>query len=301
MSDPSVPTDPTDPFEALRLGPTPVDPDPGFATALRERLDRLVLLPEEPMSTRTATSTNPDTKPGTRNRNGARQGDISYITVRVPDLAHTTEFFGRVLGWTYTPGHDPLGRQVEQVVPMIGLWGGELPAIGTSYGAVLAVRVDDVAAAVRRVHEAGGTASDPERRPYGLESTGRDDQGMPFWLHELADAPAEAPAPNGAASGDVSYLTVIVADVPRFQRFWSTVLEQPQPFDGTAPMMGVHDPLPQHPEPGVVLAFQVDDITAAVTQVRAAGGAAADPAQRPYGLESLCDDGRGLPFYLHQF
>jgi predicted enzyme related to lactoylglutathione lyase len=124
---------------------------------------------------------------------------------------------------------------------------------------------------------------------------------MPFWLHELADEPGGTTAPNGAVAGDVSYLTVIVADVSRFQRFWSAVLQQPQPFEGTAPMMGVHDPLPEHPEPGVVLAFQVDDIAVAVEQVRAGGGAASEVQQRPYGLEALCDDGRGLPFYLHQF
>lgn len=283
----------TDPFEVLRLGPTPAQPDLRFATFLRERLDRLVLLPEEPMTSTATTTTN-------RPRNGVRPGDISYITVRVPDLAHTTEFFSRVLGWSYE-GHSPVGRQVQQVVPMIGLWGGELPDMDTGYGAVLAVRVGDVAAAVRRVRDAGGTATEPEARPYGLESTGRDDQGMPFWLHELADDPSGTPGPNGGASGDVSYLTVIVADVARFQRFWATVLEQSQPFDGTAPMMGVHDPLPQHPEPGVVLAFQVDDIAVTVAEVRSGGGAASDPEQRPYGLESLCDDGRGLSFYLHQF
>jgi predicted enzyme related to lactoylglutathione lyase len=286
----------TDPFEALRLGPTPAQPDPGFATSLRERLDRLVLFPEEPMSVTSDSSTTTSSS-----RNGVRQGDISYITLRVPDLEHTAAFFGRVLGWEYAPGRSADGRQVERTAPMIGLWGGDLPDTDTGYGAMLAVRVDDVAAAAERVRAAGGTANDPEPRPYGLESTGRDDQGMPFWLHELADGPGGAPAPNGAASGDVSYLTVIVADVARFRRFWATVLEQPQPFDGTAPMVGVHVPMPQHPEPAVVLAFQVDDIAAAVEQVRAGGGAAGEVEQRPYALEALCDDGRGLPFYLHQF
>jgi len=50
----------------------------------------------------------------------------------------------------------------------------------------------------------------------------------------------------------------------------------------------------------VVLGFRVDDISAAVDRVRTAGGAADDPAHRPYGLESRCDDDQGLEFYLHQ-
>jgi hypothetical protein len=43
--------------------------------------------------------------------------------------------------------------------------------------------VDDTAAAVARVRELGGTATDPEPQPYGLLSaTCTDDQGGTFYL-----------------------------------------------------------------------------------------------------------------------
>jgi predicted enzyme related to lactoylglutathione lyase len=43
-------------------------------------------------------------------------------------------------------------------------------------------RVDDIHAAVERVRAEGGSATDPERQPYGLSSTCVDDQGTRFYL-----------------------------------------------------------------------------------------------------------------------
>jgi hypothetical protein len=58
-------------------------------------------------------------------------------------------------------------------------------------GAVLGYRVDDVAAVVTRVRDARGTATDPEERPYGLESACLDNQDVPFYLHQLFDSPTD--------------------------------------------------------------------------------------------------------------
>lgn len=44
----------------------------------------------------------------------------------------------------------------------------------------------------------------------------------------------------------------------------------------------------------------VDDITAAVARVRAAGGTAADPERQPYGISAHCTGDQGTPFYLGQ-
>ncbi len=43
-------------------------------------------------------------------------------------------------------------------------------------------QVDDIEGAVGRVRELGGTATDPERQPYGLSSECVDDQGGRFYL-----------------------------------------------------------------------------------------------------------------------
>jgi uncharacterized glyoxalase superfamily protein PhnB len=104
-------------------------------------------------------------------------GDVSYITMEVVDSARTRAFYGSVLGWRFRPGSIEDGWQVESPVPMVGISGGHDEAT-----AVPMYQVDDVDAAVRRVRDAGGTASDPAVQPYGTTSTCVDDQGTRFYL-----------------------------------------------------------------------------------------------------------------------
>jgi hypothetical protein len=47
-------------------------------------------------------------------------------------------------------------------------------------------RVGDVVTAVDAVRGAGGTATDPERQPYGITATCTDDQGTRFYLGQLS-------------------------------------------------------------------------------------------------------------------
>jgi predicted enzyme related to lactoylglutathione lyase len=112
--------------------------------------------------------------------NGARQGDISYVTMEVVDSMVARDFYGMVLGWRFAPGSQDDGFQVEGPVPMTGLAGGAGRA-----AVVPMYRVDDIAAAVERVRTGGGTATDPEAQPYGVTSDCADDQGNRFYLGEL--------------------------------------------------------------------------------------------------------------------
>jgi predicted enzyme related to lactoylglutathione lyase len=109
--------------------------------------------------------------------NGSGPGDLSYLTLEVLDSARTRAFYGAVLGWTFRPGGMPDGWAAEGVVPMTGLHGGN-----ARWTAVPMWRVEDVPAAVERVRAAGGTATDPERMPYGTTAECTDDQGTRFYL-----------------------------------------------------------------------------------------------------------------------
>jgi predicted enzyme related to lactoylglutathione lyase len=109
--------------------------------------------------------------------NGARQGDLSYLTLEVVDSARFRTFWGQVLGWTFTGGTVEDGWSVQGVSPMTGMHGGNAAAT-----VVPMWKVDDVAAAVERVRAAGGTATDPQRQPYGTTSECTDDQGIRFYL-----------------------------------------------------------------------------------------------------------------------
>lgn len=114
------------------------------------------------------------------NRDHGDQGDLAYVVFEVRDSAAARDFYGAVLGWRYSRGGADDGWNVEGVTPMAGLHGGHQRAT-----VVPMYRVDDIAAAVDRVRRAGGTASDPQRRPYGLEADCADDQGTRFYLGQL--------------------------------------------------------------------------------------------------------------------
>lgn len=301
-----------DPLDVLRAPSTPLAPDPAFAVDLRDRLVRAVLAPTP--SAPTLKEPRMSTELTTRPRNGTRHGDVSYITLGLPDLARGRAFYGAVLGWRFSPGGSDHGVQVDDIVPMMGLWDGEQPAGGRVHGGVLGFRVDDIAATVAAVRTAGGTVGDPRPEPYALAAEGRDDQGLPFYLHQMPPAagdpaPADGEFHNGDVEGDVSYLTMVVPDLAAAHAFYGGVLGWT--FDigraggaqvtGVAPQIGMTTRPETGPAtPGVILCYRVDDIAAALTRVRGAGGRAREVAPRPYGLESLCADDQGTPFYLHQ-
>ena len=112
--------------------------------------------------------------------NGERAGDLAYITIRPGDEQRAATFYGGLFSWQFTPGRVEHGLQVQGPMPMAGLWGGE-----SSQNVSLMYRVDDVAAAVAKVRELGGQATDPERQPYGVTSDCVDNQGMTFYLGEM--------------------------------------------------------------------------------------------------------------------
>lgn len=112
--------------------------------------------------------------------NGAHPGDLAYVTIHVIDSAKARAFYGSVLGWRFTPGHASDGWGAEDVSPMVGISGGhDQGTVEPMY------RVDDIAAAVRRVRAAGGSATDPQAQPYGIMSECTDDQGTRFYLGQL--------------------------------------------------------------------------------------------------------------------
>ena len=107
-------------------------------------------------------------------------GALAYLTVEVPSIDAAEAFYSAVFDWQFRPGSIPEGRQVEGPTPMTGFAGGHSePTVIPMFA------VDDIATAVARVRAAGGTATDPERYPYGTTSDCTDDQGLRFYLGQL--------------------------------------------------------------------------------------------------------------------
>lgn len=108
-----------------------------------------------------------------------RQGDIANVSMVARDAHRAKEFYEAVLRVPFSPGHAGTWRS-EETRPPLGIWSSE----GAEPEVQLSYRVDDIAAAVERVREAGGRADEPERKPYGLLANCVDDQGATFRLWE---------------------------------------------------------------------------------------------------------------------
>ncbi len=229
-----------------------------------------------------------------------REGDIGYVSLWVPDVERAATFYAATLGWTYAPGSSPQGRQVQGQTLHHGLWGDE--GHGTLF---LCFAVADVRAAVRRVRDAGGTATEPTPEPYGLLSECVDDQGTSFAMYEPPGGVGTVPGPaNGERNGDVSYVTMEVRDAAAARQFYGSVLgwrftpgrvEDGWQVEDVVPMTGMQG---GHDVATTVPMYRVDDVAAAVEAVRRAGGRATDPEGQPYGVTSSCTDDQGTRFYL---
>jgi predicted enzyme related to lactoylglutathione lyase len=284
----------------------PLAPDPRFAVQLRRRLELALGHPEgqEEQSREEEDDDMSDVLLRDQlSRHGTRHGDVSYITLAVPDAVASRRFYGQVLGWSFGTGPlESQGNQTEQVIPQVGLWPESAWREGVTPGAILSWRVDDIIVAVERVRVAGATATDPVQMPYGLQAECTDGNGLRFWLHELPP-PGRSARPNGERHGDISYVVLLVADLARARELFASVLgwsftpgRTGLQVEGPSPMTGMSEG-----GPGVELCYRVDDISAAVQRVAGAGGRPGPVETRPYGLESRCADDQGIEFYLHQF
>lgn len=300
-----------DPFEALRTAPTPIEPDPAFVARLRTRVERA--LRQAQGVDETMPSLIHDLEPAAER---VRQGDITYVSLWVPNVQRAAAFFASALGWTYAAGNQDQSRQAEGLSVSHGIAGlgaalRDLSSRGldipaqehTTLYPVFAV--EDINAAVERVRKAGGQALAPEDRPYGRLADCVDDQDMLFGLHEALVGLPRA-AGHGTRHGDVSYLTFKVRDSARARAFLGAVLglrfspgrvEDGWAVNDLVPMSGLHG---GQDRTAVVPMYRVDDIRSAIERVRALGGTATPPTREPYGLTADCTDDQGTHFYLRQ-
>src|SRR5499427_8210718 len=119
--------------------------------------------------------------------------------------------------------------------------------------------------------------------------------------------PAVAPRRAGESRpGDIGYASLWVPDAAEAAAFYAAVLGwEYGPADDPRgrQVPGVTPPQSLwggQPRSTLFCSYVVDDAVAAVARVRAAGGQAGEPEQRPYGLIADCTDDHGTRFAVHQ-
>ena len=298
----------TDPFEALREPVTPADPDPDFAGRLRMRLTREVFAhPGGTMSQQTV-ATRAEREPAWP------PALTPYIVVS--DARRATDWYVEVFGAQRrgephvnadgTIGHAEVGigdavlmfSEASDLWPDVPVRAPESP---TTFSHSLHVEVDDVDVTTERARRAGAAVERrPADQPYGRASVIVDPFGH-RWI--LLRRPARA---TRLRQGDVASVTMLARDTHRAKEFFGAVLQvqfapgHPGAWrtEETTPPLSILSS--QGAEPETQLSYRVDDITAAVERVRAAGGHADEPVRRPFGLLADCVDDQGATFRLWQ-
>jgi predicted enzyme related to lactoylglutathione lyase len=233
--------------------------------------------------------------PTTGARTTIRHGDVGFLSVWTPDADRAAAFYGHVLGWVY----DPASNRVTNTSQRIGLF--SVPGPPTLF---CCYAVTDLAGARQSILDGGGRVGEVREFDFGTVLDATDPAGTAFAVFTPAgDQPR--PELNGAAPGDVSYITYEVADAAAFRTFYSRMLfwsYEPGRVDDGWQIQG------PHPMAGVaggsdrqvtVPMWTVEDIEAAVARVREVGGTVIDePSQQSYGASALCTDDQGSRFYL---
>lgn len=299
-------------MDVLRMPNAPVEPDRDFAARLRARIERVLALPKG-VAVPTSLEQLADTAVGI----GA-SGLTPYLAVA--DARASIEWYvdamdARVVGEPVVMadgriGHAELAIAGARVFlsdehPEIGV---VAPAPGAGAGVSLHLGVVDVDAVIVRAASAGAVVErEPSDNPYGRVGVIRDPYGHRWMLNSPSvDSASPISAPGRENEGDVAYLTMHVIDSAGARAFYGAVfgwtfapghVEDGWQVEGPSPMTGLHG---GNERAMLEPMYRVDDITASVAQVRAAGGTATDPERQPYGISAHCTDDQGTSFYLGQ-
>jgi predicted enzyme related to lactoylglutathione lyase len=298
----------TDPFESLREPVTPVDPDLGFAVALRMRLAREVFASSGGIMSQQTAAAQVEREP-------AWPPTLTPYIV-VSDARRAMDWYIEVFGAQRrgepyvnadgTIGHAEVGigdavlmfAEASDLWPDVPVRAPDSPA---TFSHTLHLQVDDVDGTAERARRSGASVErEPADQPYGRGAVIVDPFGH-RWM--LLRPPARA---TQLRQGDVAHVTMTARDPNRAKGFYEAVLQVPfsenHPglwrTEETRPPLGIFPS--QGAEPQVQLSYRVDDIAAAVERVRAAGGRADDPVRRRFGLFTECVDDQGATFRLWQ-
>lgn len=208
-----------------------------------------------------------------------------YYAIHAPDLARAKAFYAAVFGWTYRSDD-----HVEGSSPAGGLGQGP-PRIDLYF------EVPDIAAAVAKLRELGGEASDPVESKSGWSCLA---EGGDLALWQPADGYADA-NPK-CAEGDLFYYVVPVADEDVKARYAATLGWELSSgshangwnIDNSVPPGGVFVDHAGSPD----LYFQVVDVDKFAQRIRDAGGTAGDKQPNSAGWHAACVDDQGVRFNI---
>ncbi|WP_028926835.1 VOC family protein [Pseudonocardia acaciae] len=240
-------------------------------------------------------------------------GTPCWVDLSVPDVKAATEFYGPVMGWTFTDtgaeyGHYHMCQVGDRVAAAIG----PLQQPGQPVAWTVFLASDDADATAKLVAENGGTVI---VEPFDIGDQGRilvalDNTGGAFGVWQ---AKAAIGANIANEPGSLAWEDARLTDPEAGKRFYTAVFgytyepipDAPPDYGlfkvngeiagGLGGMMGAPDGTPSH----WVAYFSVADVDAAVAAVERGGGSVQQaPTDTPYGRMAFVTDPFGAAFAL---
>ncbi|MFG2755359.1 VOC family protein [Streptomyces wuyuanensis] len=112
-------------------------------------------------------------------------GEISFFELGAADPGKARIFYGNLFGWTFEDVPGGTGFAITTPTVPGGVHGDDAEAVPYVF-----FKVDDLASALERITELGGTVEGPDTEDedaaarFGRFRFCRDDQGSPFGVHE---------------------------------------------------------------------------------------------------------------------
>jgi predicted enzyme related to lactoylglutathione lyase len=220
--------------------------------------------------------------------------EVAAVVLRVTDLDHTERFFAELFGAVSERTPSRLVRFTNLGRPVVLIDDQHAPPM------ILAVRVDDPAAAAEQALTLGGRLEREETPgPDGITHVGVDNQGL-----GVAFAPRSGPsASSNSATADAALEFVFLfGDVERARAFYGDLLGWT--FTKNFPRSNHHEVIggvafADESEPSALPVFGVGDGGAARARVVELGGTVDEEmGYGPAAVGCHCTDGNGTSFVL---
>ncbi|MFW0794027.1 VOC family protein [Gordonia sp. CPCC 205515] len=308
-------TTPPDPFTALRAvdmpgWSDPVAPEPEFARALRDRLERGATLPQGVVMSDTTIASAPETDTPTVERPGA----LPYLAIAGAREAidwYVEHLDATLRGEPILMDDGRIGHAELEMGSGVIYLADEFPDLGLTAPAPgrvsvsLMLPVDDTDRAVAAAERGGAAVTREPFEGYGNRTGTIVD---PFGHRWMLTGPSKtgASVANLIQRGDVAYMSLQTPSIERAARFYGAVLgwevdRETRQVTNLGHRMGLSE-IPGYGESGTIYCvYAVDDFVTARDAVIAAGGEAGEVSSVARDAVQVldCVDDQGVKFSVH--
>ncbi|MCF1650495.1 MULTISPECIES: VOC family protein [Streptomyces] len=227
------------------------------------------------------------------------EGVPCWVDAQLPDVEAGKRFYGELFGWTFEDWFGSFAQALkdgEPVAALVRKVDGRLPSVWTVYFAT-----PDAPALARRIRDAGGqvVSAPVPAGELGVTALVTDPEGAVFALWQPEDHPGFG---KRHEPGTFAWVELYARDTEAANAFYGDLFRDALFGPDAEPDFGraaVTDVFSERMPPHFLVHFAVEDVPAALEDVRRLGGRVqAPPFETSYGEVAVVTDNQGASFAL---